>query len=80
MATLNKDLISMELKKKQLTSVFDFDYFEINQNVRNAKEITDYVNKLLGTKRLPINVKGYVKEILKSRMVFKKEWKDGHYS
>ena len=37
--------------------------YEIEENYRNAREITLYVNKKLGTKMLPVSVRGTAREV-----------------
>ncbi|MDD6250924.1 MAG: hypothetical protein PUA88_07885 [Bacillales bacterium] len=49
-------------KKDDLKILGDVVNFTINDNLRNAKEITDYINHKIGMKMNPIGVRGTVKE------------------
>lgn len=49
------------MSNQQLKDIVnDFSSFMINQNYRNAYEITDYVNKTISMKMLPVGLKGNV--------------------
>lgn len=57
----SQKMLKCGLSEDDITDLFDPYHYEIKENYRNAKEITEFINNNLGTEMFPIGLHGSVK-------------------
>lgn len=57
----------------EFSEIFDFDYYEMQENYRNASQVTEYCNHIFGMKMNPINTPGKGVHELKNNTEFESE-------